>query len=116
MDIESVTVGLPVGDLDEAVQWYGRVLGVAAPDLEPAEGVVEFQLGPIWLQLGVEPVERTGAQVVVRLGVADAAAEHARLLELGVDADPVEDVPGAVSYFDFRDPYGNVLSCYSPFA
>lgn len=113
MDIESVTIGLPVGDLHEAVEWYGRVFGLDEPDLEPTEGVVEFRLGPIWLQLGAEPVDRSGAEVVVRFGVADATVEHERLERLGVDVGPVEHVPGAVSYFDLRDPYGNVLSCYS---
>jgi len=113
VEIESVTVGLPVGDLEEASGWYGRAFDLAEPDLRPVEGVVEFQLGPIWLQLGVASTERTGAEVVVRVGVADAAAEHARLRRLGIAAGPVERVPGAVDYFDFRDPYGNVLSFYS---
>jgi lactoylglutathione lyase len=113
MEIESVTLGLPVADLDAAARWYGRVLDLAGPDLEPADGVVEFQVGPIWLQLGAEPTERTGAEVVLRFGVADAAAEHARLVGLGVQTGPLEHVPGAVDYFDFRDPDGNVLSVYS---
>jgi lactoylglutathione lyase len=113
MDIVSVTVGLPVADLSDAARWYGRVFDLAQPDLEPTEGVIEFHLGPIWLQLGVEPTERTGAQVVVRFGVPDAGAAHARLVALGVDVGPIEHVPDAVNYFDFRDPFGNVLSCYS---
>lgn len=113
MDVRSVTVGLPVSDLPRAVAWYRRVFGLPEPDLAPAADVVEFELGPIWLQLGRAPTARSGAEVVTRFGVADAAAERERLIALGVDAGPLEHVPGAVDYFDFRDPDGNNLSLYS---
>ncbi|MDA3626013.1 VOC family protein [Saccharopolyspora sp. WRP15-2] len=113
MEIQGVTVGLPVGDLPRAVEWYQRVFALSEPDLEPADGVVEFQLGSIWLQLGEEPTARSGAEVVTRFSVADAAAERERLAALGVDVGPLEHVPDAVDYFDFRDPYGNQLSLYT---
>ena len=32
MDVSSVTVGLPVSDLDRAVAWYRRVLQLGEPD------------------------------------------------------------------------------------
>jgi predicted enzyme related to lactoylglutathione lyase len=113
MDVSSATVGLPVSDLREAVEWYRRAFELADPDLEPVPGVVEFRLGPIWLQLGEEPTLRSGAEVVTRFGVADAGREHARLKAMGVEVAPLEHVPGAVDYFEFRDPDGNVLSVYS---
>ncbi|RMI13177.1 VOC family protein [Cellulomonas triticagri] len=113
MDVSSVTVGLPVGDLAAATLWYRRVLELAEPDLEPADGVVEFEVGPVWLQLGSEPSGRSGAEVVLRLGVGDAASERERLRGLGVAVGPIEHVEGAVDYFDFVDPDGNRLSIYS---
>ncbi|GAA4705355.1 VOC family protein [Pseudonocardia yuanmonensis] len=113
MNVSSVTVGLPVSDLDRAVSWYRRVLQLAEPDLEPAEGVVEFKVGPAWLQLGADSTARSGAEVVTRFGVDDARRERERLVELGVAVGPLEHVPGAVDYFDFTDPDGNVLSMYS---
>lgn len=113
MDVQSVTVGLPVSDLDRAVAWYQRVFALSAPDLAPADGVVEFQLGTIWLQLGVEPTVRSGAEVVTRFGVSDAAAERERLLVDGVEVGALEHVPDAVDYFDVLDPDGNQLSFYS---
>ncbi len=113
VEISGVTVGLPVGDLDRAVRWYRRVLELSGPDLRPADGVVEFDIGPVWLQLGEEPAARSGAQVVTRFGVADVARERNRLEQLGVAVGPLEHVPGAVDYFDFTDPDGNVLSMYS---
>lgn len=113
VDVSSVTVGLPVSDLDRATGWYQRVFELAGPDLEPADDVVEFQLGPLWLQLARDVTARSGAEVVVRLGVPDARREHVRLSELGVVPGPLEHVEGAVDYFTFSDPDGNRLSIYS---
>jgi predicted enzyme related to lactoylglutathione lyase len=113
MEVREATVGLPVRDLSRAVAWYRRVLELDEPDLEPAAGVVEFRLGPIWLQLGEDATARSGAEAVTRFGVRDAAAERDRIEGLGVAVGPLEHVPGAVDYFDFTDPDGNVLSLYS---
>src|SRR5690606_19294346 len=98
---------------DGAVEWYRNVFGLSGPDLAPADGVVEFRIGSVWLQLGEEPIARSGAEVVTRFGVRDAAAERDRLIGLGVETGPLEHVPGAVDYFDFLDPDGNKLGCYS---
>jgi predicted enzyme related to lactoylglutathione lyase len=113
MDVSGVAVGLPVSDLQQSVEWYQRVLELSEPDLEPADGVVEFQVGPIWLQLGKDSTVRSGAEVVTRFGVADASRERERLEAMGVAVGRLEHVPGAVDYFDFTDPDGNMLSMYS---
>jgi len=116
MDPSSVTIGLPVADVYRAVEWYRRVFGFGRPDLVPASTVVEFRLGPVWLQLFETPPARRGAGTVARFGVPDAAAERDRLAGLGVGVGALEHVPGAVDYFDFTDPDGNVLSCYTVIA
>jgi predicted enzyme related to lactoylglutathione lyase len=113
MDVSGVAVGLPVSDLSRSVEWYQRVLELSEPDLEPVEDVVEFRVGPIWLQLGKDATVRSGAEVVTRFGVADASRERERLEAMGVAVGPLEHVPGAVDYFDFSDPDGNALSMYS---
>ncbi|WP_162942724.1 VOC family protein [Cryobacterium soli] len=113
MTVTSATIGLPVSDLQEAEKWYRRVFELTSPSVEPAPGVVEFVLGPIELQLSEESTERSGAQLVLRLGVDDAPAEYRRLTELGLSLGPLEHVEGAVDYFDFTDPDGNPLSLYS---
>ncbi|QCB94405.1 VOC family protein [Cellulomonas shaoxiangyii] len=113
MDVSSVTVGLPVADLRVAVEWYRRVLQLPAPDLEPAEGVVEFRVGTVWLQLSEEPIARSGAEVVLGLGVTDAALERERLAAMGLEVGPLVHVEGAVDYVDLADPDGNRLNLYS---
>jgi lactoylglutathione lyase len=113
MDVTSVTVGLPVADVFAAARWYREVFGLGPPDLVPAASVVEFELGSVWLQLFEAPPAQRAAGAVARFGVADTAAERERLAGLGVGVGPLEHVPDAVDYFDFTDPDGNRLSCYT---
>ena len=113
MEIVSVTIGLPVTDLAESIDWYRRVLELPEPDLEPAEGVVEWRVGPVWLQLMEAEGASTGCSAVLRLGVADVRARREQLLAAGVDVGAVEHVPGAVDYVDVTDPDGNTLSLYT---
>ncbi len=113
MDVTTVTVGLPPGDLDRALDWYRNVFKFPAADLEPAYGIVEFRLDPIWLQLGAKETTHSGAEVVTRLGVADVAAQRDRLLAVGVVVGPFHHVEGMIDCVDFRDPDGNALSLYA---
>jgi catechol 2,3-dioxygenase-like lactoylglutathione lyase family enzyme len=113
MKVTSVTVGLPVRDLQRAENWYRKVFELTGDAVEPAPGLVELTLGSIDLQLIEDPAGQPGEQNGLRVGVADAAAEHDRLTALGLDLDPVGHVPGAVDYFDFTDPDGNTLGVYS---
>ncbi|NII41343.1 putative enzyme related to lactoylglutathione lyase [Curtobacterium flaccumfaciens] len=112
MDITSVTVGLPVTDLEASCLWYGAVFERVEPDLEPTEGVAEYEVGGIWIQLLEDP-DADDNPVIVRFGVDDVAAQHQRIAALGIDVGPIECVDGAVDWFDARDPDGNVLSLYS---
>ncbi|HQD96184.1 MAG TPA: VOC family protein [Propionicimonas sp.] len=113
MRIQSVTVGLPCADIGRSLEWYRTVFGFVAPGIEPAPGVVEFKVGPIWLQLIAEPVLRNGAQPVVRFGVIDAEVERERLLRLGLPAGDLQQVEGVLEYFEFSDSDGNLLSMYA---
>ncbi|MDM7891712.1 VOC family protein [Curtobacterium caseinilyticum] len=112
MDITSVTVGLPVTDIEASCLWYGAVFQRTDPDLEPEDGVVEYEIGGIWLQLYLDP-DAEQRPATVRFGVDDVRSQHARIGSLGIDVGPVECVDGAVDWFDVRDPDGNVLSLYS---
>ncbi|MBF4614339.1 VOC family protein [Curtobacterium sp. VKM Ac-1376] len=112
MDITSVTVGLPVTDIEASCLWYGAVFERTEPDLEPEDGVAEYEVGGIWIQLYVDDQAEENP-VSVRFGVDDVAAQHARIGALGIDIGPVECVDGAVDWFDVRDPDGNVLSLFS---
>ena len=112
MDITSVTVGLPVTDIEASCLWYGAVFERLDPDLEPAAGIAEYEIGGIWIQL-VEDPDAEENPAVVRFGVDDVVAQRTRIAALGIDVGPVERVDGAVDWFDVHDPDGNVLSLYS---
>ena len=112
MDITSVTVGLPVTDIEASCLWYGAVFERAEPDLEPEDGVAEYEVGGIWIQL-VEDEHADDNPVTVRFGVDDVAAQRTRIAALGIDVGPIERVDSAVDWFDVRDPDGNVLSLFS---
>jgi predicted enzyme related to lactoylglutathione lyase len=97
-------------DLAAAKAWYSRVLGHAPYFDEPF--YVGFNVGGF--ELGITPdehaaIERAEAGVAY-WGVQDAAAAHARLLELGAtDFEPIQDVGGGIRIGAVRDPFGNIL-------
>jgi len=98
-----------VPDLAAAKAWYARALGLEPYFAEPY--YVGFQVGGF--ELGLDP-DMSGAQpgggVVAYWGVADAAAEYARLLGLGAAAGSApQDVGGGIRVAAVRDPFGNVF-------
>ncbi|WP_314208982.1 VOC family protein [Vagococcus salmoninarum] len=107
---KSITVGLPVSNLDKSASWYEKVL-MSDEKFIPVEGVIEYPIGSVWIQLFEEKINVS--ENVLRLEVEDIESEFERLktLEIIVD-EKIEDVPGLIRYFDFSDPDGNDLSFY----
>jgi catechol 2,3-dioxygenase-like lactoylglutathione lyase family enzyme len=109
MQATSVTIGVPVRDLEVSREWYRQLLG-KAPDLEPVPGIAEFEVAGVWVQL--MEGEAPGGNWTLRIGVTDLEGERDRLRGLGIEVGDVRIVPGVISYFMFRDPDGNLLSWY----
>ena len=111
VDVETLTVGIPVDDLAQGVEWYRRLLP-EKPESDPGPGVHEFELRPgLWLQL-LDTETQPRSESIVRIGVADVEHEHARAVGLGVDVSRILTVPGVVRHFEFRDPRGNRMGFY----
>ena len=109
--VKTFTVGLPVTDLNSAVEWYRRLLG-EVEEVNPAPGVWEFQIVPSgWLQLFESEINEPN-QSVVRFESHDIEASRMLASSLSINVDQIETVPEAVRYFEFRDPFGNRLSFY----
>ena len=109
--VKTFTVGLPVTDLNSAVEWYRQLLG-EVEELNPAPGVWEFQIIPSgWLQLFESEINEPNKSVL-RFESHDIKASRMLASRLSINVDQIETVPGAVRYFDFRDPFGNRLSFY----
>ncbi|MBC2262736.1 VOC family protein [Listeria sp. FSL L7-0091] len=110
LNAKSITVGLPVSDLEKSASWYEKIL-MSDEKLIPVEGVIEYPIGLVWIQLFEEKINVS--EKVLRLEVEDLEVEFERLKTLGVITDEViEDAPGIIRYFDFSDPDGNKLSFY----
>ncbi len=104
------TVVYHVSSLDEAKAWYSKVLQVGPYFDEPF--YVGFNVGGF--ELGLLPIEdpKTAnagrGKSVAYWGVPDAAAELARLIELGATLhSDIQDV--GVKVGDVIDPFGNLL-------
>jgi predicted enzyme related to lactoylglutathione lyase len=97
----------PVPDLAAAKAWYGEVLGAAPYFDQPF--YVGFSVGGF--ELGLVPDGTPGTSGPQPLwGVADMAAAHARLLELGAaPLDAIMDVGGGIKVAAVTDPFGNRL-------
>ena len=110
MRVTSITVGVPVSDVDRAGRWYERTLGIG-PHIEPVRGIHEYEVSPgCWLQLFEG--ESSSSDHVFRIGVEDIEAERHRLLSLGVTVQETKRVEGVIACCDFVDPDSNRLSLY----
>lgn len=97
-------------NLQEARDWYARVLGIAPYFDEPF--YVGFNVGGF--ELGIVPDDDAAAvraeAGLAYWGVPDADRAYARLIDLGaVGVEPVEDVGGGIRVATVRDPFGNLL-------
>jgi catechol 2,3-dioxygenase-like lactoylglutathione lyase family enzyme len=105
------TVLVPVGDQDAALAFWTGTLGFETRIDGPfGEGGRWIEVAPAGAATSIALVPGTpGAGTEVSFNTADAEADHAEMLELGVDADPElirmgDYVP---PMFTFRDPDGN---------
>jgi catechol 2,3-dioxygenase-like lactoylglutathione lyase family enzyme len=111
MDFRLELVAVPVSDVDRAKDFYTRIGFNADHDHQVNEELRFVQLTPpgsacsITIGTGItdmEPGSLHGLQVVVD----DADAVRAHLIERGVEAEDVQDLPWGRFVF-FADPDGN---------
>jgi predicted enzyme related to lactoylglutathione lyase len=101
------TVIYPVTQLNEATDWYRRVLDKAPYFEQPF--YVGFEVGGF--ELGLIPDGLPGSTgATAYWGTPDAAAELARLTSLGATVEsPLADVGDGIRVATVRDPYGNLF-------
>src|SRR5262249_48301288 len=101
------TVLYPAPDLARGKQWYVQVLGKEPYFDQPF--YVGFEVGGF--ELGLIPDGAPGGGgAIAYLGVSDAVAALARLVELGAELrDDVMDVGGGIKVASVADPFGNVF-------
>jgi len=104
------TVIYHVPDIDRAKAWYSSVLGIEPYFDQPF--YVGFNVGGF--ELGLDPDPDSGSPgaggTAAYWGVADAAAAHARFVELGAkEHGGVRDVGGDIRVAQLEDPFGNLF-------
>jgi predicted enzyme related to lactoylglutathione lyase len=88
--------------------WYSSLIG-REPDLEPVDGVAEWQITTTaWLQI-VEDPERAG-RTAVRFGVDNLDTQTAELTAAGITMGELVVVADMVKVVDIADPDGNEVS------
>ena len=109
--IQSITIGIAVDDVTQAVGWYQALLG-DVETMEPAPGTMELQLAEnTWLQLDDTGDLKVGGSII-RLETQDIDSIHKKAKNLQPDVGDIELVEGVIRYFDFKDIAGNRLSYY----
>lgn len=109
MQAKTLTVGIPVRDLEKAIAWYRMAFELDEPDQLPMDGLAEFDLGAFWLQLALTPARAGVEGISVNISVDDALAEQQRLAALGLPVTPVQRIEGVVEYFELADLDGNKI-------
>ena len=105
-NIATVVGVLPVTDHATAVNWYQKWIG-RAPDVEPMEGVAEWQLAEnAWIQVSADP-ESAGHTTVVVV-VKNIDAQLSACAAAGVAVSDVNDY-GFVKTAEAADPAGNKI-------
>lgn len=108
------TVGVPVNDLDRAIEFYRDMLGFETRmDAAFGEGDRWVELAPPGATTTIALVRSqdgipAGIDTGLRFSTDDAAADHAALKARGVDVD-AEVIPYPVPMFRLRDDDANVL-------
>jgi predicted enzyme related to lactoylglutathione lyase len=112
--IEGGTLVVGVGDMGEALAFYGRLFG-RAPDFVLEDDFQEYEIVPgMWYQLTTRvPAGRARR---VRFGVADIARERQALVADGVAVTDITGKPGVVAWCEFKDPFGNPLGFFQDLA
>ena len=55
LNVKSITVGLPVSNLEKSASRYEKIL-MSDEKLIPVEGVIEYLIGSVWIQLFEEKI------------------------------------------------------------
>jgi predicted enzyme related to lactoylglutathione lyase len=106
--INVLFAGIPVADLDAAIDWYERLLG-GPPDMRPNESERTWKLtDESWIYVVADP-ERAG-KALVTVMVDDLDERLAAIEERGIEVSEIEQINEAVRKVEIGDPEGNRIS------
>ena len=97
MKAETVTVGVPVRDLDLAIAWYQSAFELGEPDQIPLDGLAEFDLSAFWLQLALAPELAGRGGISVNISVQDASVERQRFADQDLSVTELQRFLGSLT-------------------
>jgi catechol 2,3-dioxygenase-like lactoylglutathione lyase family enzyme len=120
IDVQRVDyVRVPVSDIDEAKDFYGRVLGLEQNPNSPGDDWIEYEVGNVTLAVmtpHTHEYEFTPLpSSTLALRVPDVAEAKAKLEAAGVEVTEVWD-SGACRGAGFSDPAGNRILLHRRYA
>jgi catechol 2,3-dioxygenase-like lactoylglutathione lyase family enzyme len=105
--ISDLYAGVPVSDLEGAVEWYSRLFG-RSPTRRAGDEVL-WDLAA-HATLFVEPNRAHAGSGRITLGVTGLDALLGRLAEQGIAHEPVETYSNGVRHVKVPDPDGNAIA------
>jgi hypothetical protein len=103
--IDVLFAGIPVAELDPALNWYERFLG-GPPDMAPHERERAWQLTDDgWLYVVEDPEHAGGGLATLLVDDLDARIEGLR--ERGIEVGEVERLNESTRKLEVADPDGN---------
>jgi predicted enzyme related to lactoylglutathione lyase len=107
LTVSVLFAGIPVADLDSAIEWYERLLG-APPDMTPNETERTWKLtGEAWIYVVADPERAGKGLVTVMVDDLDDRLEGMR--GRGIDVGRVETIGPGVRKAVISDPEGNQI-------
>lgn len=109
--ITHLIAGVPVSELDAAVDWYTRFFG-CPPDMRAGEEI-------LWdidehATFFIEPDAARAGAGRVTFAVAGLDALLERLAAAGIEHQPIETYPNGVRHVKIPDPDGNAIAFAEP--
>jgi predicted enzyme related to lactoylglutathione lyase len=108
-------VFIPVSDMQRAITWYSRLLGLPAGDTSHNDNIYNLPMqGDIGVILDSHKAVRNSSQPLLSFWTDDITATWRFLQELEAEiVSAVEDI-GSVSTLIFKDPDQNLLMVCQP--
>jgi catechol 2,3-dioxygenase-like lactoylglutathione lyase family enzyme len=108
LTVNVLFAGVPVTDLDAAIEWYERLLD-APPDMAPNETERTWRLtGESWIYVVADP-ERAG-KALVTVMVDDLDERVAGLRERGIEVGEIQAINERTRKVEVVDPEGNRIA------
>jgi catechol 2,3-dioxygenase-like lactoylglutathione lyase family enzyme len=109
--ITALIAGVPVSDLEAAIDWYTRFFG-RPPDMRAGEEILWDVDEHATLFIEPDAARAGGGRITFAVAGLDALLEH--LAAQGIPHEPIETYSNGVRHVNVPDPDGNAIAFAEP--